>query len=203
MDNVQLLNRLFDVIEQDILPKTRAGVAQGNKIFGAAILKKSDLSTLVAETNNEIENPLWHGEVYAIKQLYTMNDRLNLPNPKDCIFLTTHEPCSLCLSAITWCGYDNFYYLFSHEDSRDVFNIPHDIKIFNALFGDSEKSRPLYNRVNSFWHSHNILYMIESLDHRNEARESLGRRINDVSKIYAELSNVYQKNKGEARIPLA
>ncbi|CAF3184309.1 unnamed protein product [Rotaria socialis] len=73
MDNVQLLNRLFDVIEQDILPKTRAGVAQGNKIFGAAILKKSDLSTLVAETNNEIENPLWHGEVYAIKQLYTMN----------------------------------------------------------------------------------------------------------------------------------
>ncbi|CAF1361071.1 unnamed protein product [Rotaria magnacalcarata] len=203
MNNVQLLNRLFDVIEQDILPKTRAGVAQGNKIFGAAILKKFDLSTLVAETNNEIENPLWHGEVYAIKQLYTMNDRLNLPNPKDCIFLTTHEPCSLCLSAITWCGYDNFYYLFSHEDSRDVFNIPHDIKILNALFGDNEKSRPLYNRVNSFWHSHNILEMIESLDHRYEARESLGRRINDVSKIYAELSNVYQKNKGEARIPLA
>lgn len=203
MDNVQLLNRLLNVIEQDILPKTRVSVAQGNKSFGAAILKKSDLSILIAETNNEIENPLWHGEIYAIKQLHQLNDPLSLPNRKDCIFLATHEPCSLCLSAITSCGYDNFYYLFSHEDSRDAFNIPHDIRILNAVFGDTENNHPLYNRVNSFWHSFNISQMIDSLDYCSEARESLLRRINDISMIYAELSNAYQTNKGEARIPLA
>ena len=50
------------------------------------------------------------------------------------IFLATHEPCSLCLSAITWTGFDNFYYLFSHEDSRDSFAIPHDLKILKEVF---------------------------------------------------------------------
>ena len=63
MDKAALISRLLDVIEKDIAPVTREGVARGNKLFGAAILRKSDLSVVVAETNNEIENPLWHGEI--------------------------------------------------------------------------------------------------------------------------------------------
>lgn len=200
MDNVQLLNRLLTVIEQDILPKTREGVKNGNKIFGAAILKKSDLSTIIAETNNETENPLWHGEMHTIKRLYEINDRSILPDPKDCIFLTTHEPCSLCLSAITWSGYDNFYYLFSHEDSRDSFNIPHDIKILQEVFGNTESNRPLYNRKNAFWQSYNIVEMINNLD--DSDRALLTSRMNNLTTTYAELSNVYQTNKGNAGIPL-
>ena len=50
--------RLLDVIEHDILPLTAKGVDEGNKVFGAAILKKSDLSLVIAETNNELENEL-------------------------------------------------------------------------------------------------------------------------------------------------
>ena len=42
--NSEMIDRLFDVIEQDIVPRTRAGVAAGNKVFGAAILRKDDLS---------------------------------------------------------------------------------------------------------------------------------------------------------------
>ncbi|CAF4327503.1 unnamed protein product, partial [Adineta steineri] len=64
MADAQLLDRLLTVIEQDILPKTQIGVTQGNKIFGAAILKKSDFTVVIAETNNEVENPLWHGEMH-------------------------------------------------------------------------------------------------------------------------------------------
>jgi tRNA(Arg) A34 adenosine deaminase TadA len=203
MDNVKLLSRLFTVIEKDILPKTRVAVTQGNKIFGAAILKKFDLSIVVAETNNEVENPLWHGEMHAIKKLYEIEDRSNLPNPKDCIFLATHEPCSLCLSAITWGGYDNFYYLFSHEDSRDSFNIPHDIRILSEVFGNGESSRPLYNRTNAFWRSYNIREMIDSLDKDSSDRESLLSRMNELTALYVELSTVYQENKGQAGIPLA
>ena len=60
-DTSRLAERLLEVIETDILPLTTAGVAAGNKIFGAALLRKSDHSTLLAETNNELENPLWHG----------------------------------------------------------------------------------------------------------------------------------------------
>ena len=37
-----LCTRLLDVIENDILPKTREGVAEGNKAFGAAILRNTN-----------------------------------------------------------------------------------------------------------------------------------------------------------------
>ncbi|MDB5506747.1 MAG: Deoxycytidylate deaminase [Devosia sp.] len=197
MDTPALVARLLDVIEHDITPLTRAGVAHGNKLFGAAILKKSDLSLVIAETNNEIENPLWHGEMHAIKKLYE-RPRDTLPDPKDCIFLATHEPCSLCLSAITWAGYDNFYFLFSHEDSRDSFAIPHDLRILKEVFTLEPGG---YARDNAFWHSFAIPRLIASFD--RGTRESLLGRIDDITALYADLSAVYQDNKGTAGIPLA
>ncbi len=204
MDSLTLISRLLDVIEHDIVPKTRAGVARGNKIFGAAILLKADLSLVIAETNNEVENPLWHGEMHAIKTLYE-RPRESLPDPKDCIFLATHEPCSLCLSAITWAGYDNFFYLFSHEDSRDSFAIPHDIRILREVFqtgaANESQARPLYNRTNAFWTSRSILQVIDEFD--EESRAPLLARVKEISALYAELSAAYQAQKGAAGIPLA
>ena len=81
-DTVPLINRLLDVIEFDIAPLTQREIMRGNKLFGAAILRKSDLSLVIAETNNEVENPLWHGEMHALKKLYE-RDRSTLPSPKD------------------------------------------------------------------------------------------------------------------------
>jgi tRNA(Arg) A34 adenosine deaminase TadA len=91
MNNV-LLPRILEVIEHDILPLTTDGVAKGNKIFGAAILRKADLSLVLAETNNEIENPLWHGEVHTLKRFYELPATAR-PDTGDCIFISTHEPC--------------------------------------------------------------------------------------------------------------
>jgi tRNA(Arg) A34 adenosine deaminase TadA len=180
---------------------TRQGVAVGNKIFGAAILRKADLSLVIAATNNETENPLWHGEMHALKLLYE-RERSSLPDPRDCLFLTTHEPCSLCLSAITWGGYDNFYYLFSHEDSRDSFAIPHDIRIIREVFGTGDDpDRPLYNRQNAFWTSHSLPGMIAALD--RGARERLLGRMDDIGALYTDLSARYQQAKGDKGIPFA
>ncbi|HVW92063.1 MAG TPA: nucleoside deaminase [Devosia sp.] len=197
MDKARLLARLLDVIEHDIAPLTQAAIPRGNKIFGAAILRKSDLSLVIAETNNEAENPLWHGEMHAIKKLYE-RDRASLPDPRDCIFLATHEPCSLCLSAITWAGYDNFYYLFSHEQSRDSFAIPHDLRILKEVFTLEPGG---YNARNAFWTSYDMMAMLAALD--RTSREALLERVDAISALYSDLSAAYQANKGHAGIPLA
>ena len=51
---------ILDVIINSLIPLTKKSVENGNKIFGAAIIKKNDHSLVVAGSNNEIENPLWH-----------------------------------------------------------------------------------------------------------------------------------------------
>ena len=66
----QIVTRLIDVIEENIVPLTAASVSEGNKVFGSAILRKDDLSLVLAGTNNEKENPLWHGEVHTLKLFY-------------------------------------------------------------------------------------------------------------------------------------
>ncbi len=91
MSDVSLIDRLLDVIEHDIVPMTAEGVARGNKLFGAAILRKDDRSLVIAETNNETENPLWHGEVHCLKRFYEM-PKAERVDTKDAIFLATHEP---------------------------------------------------------------------------------------------------------------
>ena len=205
IDTSALLSRLLDVIEFDIAPKTRRGVAKGNKLFGAAILRKSDLSLVLAETNNEIDNPLWHGEIHAIKRFFELPDH---PPSKDCLFLATHEPCSLCLSGITWSGFDNFYYLFSHQDSADSFAIPYDIQILKAVYAVPDPDRPapaagrdLYNRSNDFFVSHDMSRMIAGQD--RGTKERLTGRVDDLTALYADLSALYQRDKGKKGIPLA
>ena len=207
MDTPEFIARLLDVIEHSIAPKTREGVKRGNKLFGAAILRKSDLSVVIAETNNETENPLWHGEMHAIKRFYELPADQR-PDPKDCIFLTTHEPCSLCLSGITWSGFDNFYYLFTYEDSRDSFAIPYDIAILKAVYQvpDPDRAtvpddRPLYNRKNQYFESHGIVAMIAGLDRGH--KEDLLARVDDLTGLYADLSAIYQADKGKRGIPLS
>ncbi len=187
-----LAERLLDVIDHDILPLTKAGVTSGNKIFGAALLHKDSLKTLVAETNNEIENPLWHGEMHALKRFYEI-PAAERPPTSELLFLSTHEPCSLCLSAITWCGFDNFYYFFSHQDSRDEFAIPHDLKILKEVFGSED-----YKTENEFWVSRGVHQLIE----KSVNAQALQERALSIKTQYTALSTQYQSDKSDNDIPL-
>ena len=196
MADISLIDRLLDVIEHDIVPKTAEGVAHGNKLFGAAILRKDDRSLVLAETNNETENPLWHGEVHCLKRFYEM-PRADRPETRDCIFLATHEPCSLCLSAITWTGFDNFYYLFSHEDSRDSFAIPHDLNILKEVFTLDPGG---YNAENAYWKSYGIRRLVGDLPEPD--RQRLEARISAIAQRYDEMSATYQDSKTDNDIPL-
>jgi tRNA(Arg) A34 adenosine deaminase TadA len=185
---VTLPARLLDVIEHDILPLTREGVARGNKVFGAAVLRRDDLSLVLAETNNETECPLWHGEVHCIKRLYEKG----LADPGNQVFLSTHEPCTMCASALAWAGFDTVWFLFSHEDSRDAFAIPHDLRILQEVFGGT------YHRRNAFWTATPIRDVIAQ-DPDRDALRAQDARLRDA---YDALSRAYQSGKSGNAIPL-
>ena len=196
MHNIQmeLVSSLLFAVEKHIIPKTQRAVANGNKIFGAAILQKKDLSVLISDTNNEIESPLFHGEISTLNRFF--KERKNI-NPKDLIFLSTHEPCSMCLSAITWGGFNKIYYFFSHEQSRDSFSIPHDLKILKEVFNLDPDG---YNKINKFWTCNSIIALVSDLDPKD--RLIIKPRIDFINNEYKKMSEQYQENKSKNNIPL-
>ena len=191
-----LLDKFLDIFKNDILPLTIKGVDAGNKIFGAGILNKDDYSLVVAGSNNEIENPIWHGEIHTLKKFYELDNKMR-PNEENCIFLSSHEPCSLCLSAITFSGFNNFYYLFPYEATSDKFNIPHDLNILKEVFNINDGK---YIKENSYWKSHNINVLINEL--KDSDKKKLTDSFNEVKKMYIDLSNKYQSSKENNSIPL-
>eukprot|EP01084_Bolivina_argentea_P126648 224203_1 len=159
--DVEFITKLLDVIEYQIIPKTRKGVLNGNKIFGGAILNSSG-DAIYCGTNKEIECPLYHGEISTIQGFY--DKQLN-KKFKSNIFLSTHEPCSMCLSAITWSGFKKIYYFFGYDMTTNDFNIPHDIKILQSVFGKkcSGKTEYYYNKSNEYFQSYHILELINNI----------------------------------------
>ena len=186
-------NSLLDIFIDTLIPQTKIAVQKGNKIFGAFIIKKSDLSLVISGTNNEINNPLYHGEISALFNFFKSKKL----NPKDYYFISSHEPCSLCLSAITWSGFDNFYYLFHYEETESNFCIPHDLKILKEVFKIEEGE---YSKNNSYWQSYSILEEIKNL--QNSENDKLLTKIKEINKLYEDLSKNYQSAKISNYIPL-
>ncbi|CAG7556325.1 unnamed protein product [Fusarium equiseti] len=201
----ELLSALLKTLEQDIVPLTKEGVSSGSKVFGAAILSSATLTPHTVSTNNERASPLLHGEINCIQQFYTQTypDPKNRPDPREeCVFFATHEPCSLCLSGITWSGFKELYYLFTYEDSRDTFGIPYDIEILEEVFrvktdGESDEAlrkRPLYNKSNKFFNAKSIGDLVSEIKDEEE-KKYWEKEVERVKSLYNALGDEYQKNK--------
>ena len=103
----------------------------------------------------------------------------------------------MCLSAITWCGFDNFYYFFPYSDTESSFNIHHDLKILNEVFNIKNGE---YNKDNYYWKSHSILESInKSIDPYKEKLLEKAQKIRDQ---YENISELYQSSKISNNIPL-
>ena len=104
----------------------------------------------------------------------------------------------MCLSGITWSGFKRIYYFFGYEDTKNAFNIPHDLKILQSVFG---KTGPYYNAKNEFFQSFDIMKLIQDIGD-SQHRTRLMHRVNDITKAYDKLSSQYQSSKSNNEIPL-
>ncbi len=93
-------------------------------------------------------------------------------------------------------GFDNFYYFFSYEDSRDEFAIPHDLIILGEVFGCTDGN---YAEGNAYWSGHHITDMIEAAG--DPVRSRLRKRAAALKSAYAGLSDCYQRLKHVQPIP--
>ena len=178
-ENVKLAARLLSVMEEDICSLTEREVPKGNKVFGAAILLKENWSLVMAGTNREGANPLWHGEIATMNDFYALPSH---PRPEECLFLSTHQPCSMCYSALAWAGFPEVYYLFGFEETRDLFSIPHDIRIQQELFGCT-----VPNAKNAF------LQLIRLREMIPPEHKELKERVRGLEKRYARFAEMYEQ----------
>ena len=186
-------NLILDIFINNLIPETKIAVQKGNKIFGAFIVKKSDFALVTTGVNNEINNPLYHGEISALFNFFKSNEF----NPKDYFFISSHEPCSLCLSAITWSGFDNFYYFFSYKETDSTFRIPHDLNILQEVFKIKDGE---YSKNNSYWKSFSIIDQIK--ENQDINNHHLIKKIDKIKLFYSDLSTHYQNAKISNNIPL-
>ena len=207
-----LLAALLATTEHRILPQTRAGMAAGNRVFGAAILDSAHLQPLCTATNEGTVSPILHGEMNCIQKFFTevYPDAATRPHTgAECIFYATHEPCSLCLSGITWAGFTKIFYLFTYEDSRDGFAMPLDLDILEQVYkvkasreSDSDyQKRPLYNKSNKFFVAVSCAELLEQIADEGD-KQKWGTEVQRIKGLYAELSKRYADAEKSAALPL-
>ena len=212
-DIILLMRKLLNTIEKDIFPLTKVQCAKGDRVYGASIHSmKEPYNTICYDTNrSETIDPLYHGETACIHTFFKMNKHIkefklgnNLSelknseydlDPTQCILLSTHEPCSLCLSAICWSGFNNFLYLFTYHDhgGSTSFEMPIGKKMLKEVFGnDGTPQNPWYHKKNSFFESHSIKWIIQNKIVKDlKCKQDLLDQISKIEKMYDRLAQDY------------
>jgi tRNA(Arg) A34 adenosine deaminase TadA len=162
-------------IEFDLLPLTRKGVKQGNHVFGGLVLDANTYETIVAGTNNRQGNPIFHGEIDTILRFFSIKDH---PDPTKCIFVASHDPCPMCISAIAWSGFKEIWVLFGYEEVARDYEMPVDLMIYKEVFGvKGAKENNIFFKK----------YSIKQEAKKAENSKDLEKKIAEIEQLYCSL----------------
>ena len=175
MRDIEKIEKILDVIRDEILPLTEYEVTHGNHVFGGAILRADTFTSVMVGSNNRVENPLFHGEIDTLIRFFKLPVR---PRTDELVFLATHEPCPMCASAVAWAGFREIWVLFGAREMEDEFGMHVDVEISRELFGTKEV-RP----DNKFFKKHSITEAVEKL-----APEKFTETIAEIRKRYAAMN---------------
>lgn len=195
-----LIRAILKTITNDIHPLSKEAMKEpGSNLFGAAILRKSDLSLVIAGTNHESTSPLNHGETYAINQFYALPAERR-PEAKDCLFFSTHEPCSLCVNGIVWGEFDNFVYMWEYDETDKLFGVRGDLNIWNDCFHegiDQDGNKELYKKRNVRFVARSVAELVAAVED-SEVRSAVAEEVERVKREYGSLSPRFRQRTGLA-----
>ncbi|KAI5476188.1 hypothetical protein MNV49_000349 [Pseudohyphozyma bogoriensis] len=108
--------------------------------------------------------------------------------------------CPMCLSAITWSGFNNIFIFFPYSYSESHFDEPYSRLMTEAIWkiraeGESEeewKRRELYARKNRFWEARYVEEMVSGLEEGEEKRKFV-RRVEGIKREYGKLWKRYEE----------
>ena len=188
--------RLLDVIDHDILPLTERGVAAGNKVFGAAILRKSDLS--LVDRRAPTTRPRTR---CGTARCTHSSSSTNFPTHRRPAIWCSCPPTSPARCACRRSPGPGSTTSTTSSPTRipgTAFAIPHDLKILNEVFGLEPGG---YRRTNAFWTAYSIPALVES--EPEPLRTQLREQEQQIRDRYDALSRQYQDSKGDNDIPLS
>jgi tRNA(Arg) A34 adenosine deaminase TadA len=175
MNDEEKIQKMFEVIRDEILPLTECEVKRGNHVFGGAILRADTLTSVMVGSDNRVESPLFHGEMDTLNRFFKLPVR---PGTDELIFLATHDPCPMCAAAIAWAGFGELWYLFGYSDVEVEFGMPADLRMYNEVFGTNG-----VRAENAFFKKYSLK---EAMDDCSNS-EALAEILEEIEKRYAAM----------------
>ena len=175
MHDSEKLQKMLEIIRDEILPLTENEVSRGNNVFGGAILRTDTLTSVMVGSDNSAENPLFHGEIDTLNRFFKLPVR---PDPGELIFLATHDPCPMCAAAIALAGFKELWVLFGYKDIEGTFGVQTDAQVYREVFG-VEGTRP----ENAFFTKHSLKKAVAT----SPDKEALGEILDEIEKRYEAL----------------
>ena len=105
------------------IEEAKLSLKEGNKGFGVVIVKSDKILVRSHDTEVTDNDPTAHAEINSIKKAVQIIGK----ELENCILISTHEPCPMCMTAIVWSKISELVYGVSIEDSlkqgREMINI--------------------------------------------------------------------------------
>jgi tRNA(adenine34) deaminase len=95
------------------LLEAKTSLKEGNNGFGAVILKDGIIISSAHDMEVTKSDPTSHAEMNVIRFAAEKIGK----DLKDCILVSTHEPCPMCSSAIVWAGISGIAYGYSIKEA--------------------------------------------------------------------------------------
>jgi tRNA(adenine34) deaminase len=96
------------------LQEAKASLREGNKGFGAVLLKGRRVVVKAHDTPATASDPTAHAEMNLVRMAF----RVLGPDLSGCVVISTHEPCPMCTGALVWAGVSEIVYGTSIASSK-------------------------------------------------------------------------------------